>query len=241
MSDKNGFSWWHDKKEKIKPLIHSQKNTPICVAIKDGNVHIKVNVNFKGKARGTQIYEESLKYLRKNNNNKMKFEDLVVRGFQKWSGTYEVDSKEVNVKVDVIRRKRNAVNIDLKLYGDRCGVKIKPFGWSVDSIPTKMVLYAHFNETLERSWEDVENVSAHEFGHLLGLGDAYEKNDGNLILIRLVGMLMPEYFDLIRKDAPKEVPADDIMRTGSRVTSYDIKLMIKAWEENKYQLFPQIE
>jgi hypothetical protein len=35
------------------------------------------------------------------------------------------------------------------------------------------------------------------------------------------------------------VPADDIMRTGTEVTDYDINLMWKALKENKFQPFPQ--
>ncbi len=170
----------------------------------------------------------------------MLFEDLVIKGFEKWTGEYNLESQKVSVKVLVERTKKNAINIELKKYGDRNGVRYKPLGWSVEYIPTKMVLYAHYSETLSRDWKQVMNDAAHEFGHVLGLGDAYGKDDGSFLQTRIIGLILPEYRDLNRKDAPSEVPENDIMRAQTTVTDYDINLMWRAWRDNEYQAFPEI-
>ncbi len=202
---------------------------------------IRVRVNFSGEALGTEIYEESTELYRKRNNNynKMRFEDLVIKGFEKWSGEYNLESQKVSVKVLVKRTKKNAINVELKKYGDRNGVRYKPLGWAVECIPTKMVLHAHYSETLSRDLEQVMNDAAHEFGHVLGLGDAYGKKDGTFLHTEVIGSILPEYRDLNRNDVPEEVPENDIMRAQTTVTDYDINLMWKAWRDNEYQAFPE--
>ena len=237
------ISYWTDTDGKMNVLIRPEmKNQPTQVLRKESNIYVKARVNFSGEALGTEIYEESMKSFREreNNYNKMKFEDLVVEGFEKWSGKYILDSQEVNINVEIERSKENAININLNQYGDRNGVRYKILGWSVALIPTKMNLYAHYGEveTLNRDWETVKNDAAHEFGHILGLGDAYKKNDGTIIN-KAIGFLIPVHNDLERGDAPEEVPEDDIMRTETTVTNYDISLMWKAWKENEFQQFPQ--
>lgn len=237
------ISFWTDKKGEMKVLTYNEMiNQPVQVIRKENNIFIRAKVNFTGEALGTLIYEESTELYRKRNNNynKMLFEDLVIKGFEKWTGEYNLESQKVSVKVLVERTKKNAINIELKKYGDRNGVRYKPLGWSVEYIPTKMVLYAHYSETLSRDWKQVMNDAAHEFGHVLGLGDAYGKDDGSFLQTRIIGLILPEYRDLNRKDAPSEVPENDIMRAQTTVTDYDINLMWRAWRDNEYQAFPEI-
>jgi hypothetical protein len=120
----------------------------------------------------------------------MSFEDLVIKGFNKWEGNYILDSQKVNVEVDVIRSKKNAININLSSYGDSCEVRYNSFGWTTGLIPTEMNLYAHFSKTLNRDWDNIINDAAHEFGHILGLGEAYKRNDGNFIQKDIIGSVI---------------------------------------------------
>ena len=66
-------------------------------------------------------------------------------------------------------------------------------------------------------------VAAHEFGHLLGIGDAYEENG--------VAKIQPT----------EEVPMEDIMRGGSVITYNHIEIIFLAALKNEKQYFDSSE
>jgi hypothetical protein len=67
-------------------------------------------------------------------------------------------------------------------------------------------------------------VAAHEFGHALGIGDAYDDEDKNRL-------------DAIENS---EVPGNDIMRgsiNGSIITANDVEMVLRAWDTGYRQDF----
>lgn len=67
---------------------------------------------------------------------------------------------------------------------------------------------------------------AHEFGHILGLGDAYEKG----FTPEPIRTLEVNYFDIMRSwDVRKSY--------GSKVTANDVEMVWEAWKRNAMQYF----
>ena len=87
-------------------------------------------------------------------------------------------------------------------------------------------------------------MTAHEFGHVLGISDAYDVSAERLIGGRKAA---PEVIiDKVNgEEIIYEIPKNAIMRSGFRegdfVTDYDIKLMWDAFLTNTFQHYPEIE
>ncbi len=87
-------------------------------------------------------------------------------------------------------------------------------------------------------------MTAHEFGHVLGISDAYDVSAERLIGGRKAA---PEVIiDKVNgEEIIYETPKNAIMRSGFRegdfVTDYDIKLMWDAFLTNTFQHYPEIE
>lgn len=96
------------------------------------------------------------------------------------------------------------------------------------SEPGKITMYSHFGwgDYSKRSIMDFKNTAAHEFGHVLGIGDAYGGETGGIE----------------REPAPEWAePINGLMRdshTGS-VSKQDILGILLAWSRNGYQIFPE--
>ena len=79
-----------------------------------------------------------------------------------------------------------------------------------------MTIYTYFADGEIRTADDFMNTAAHEFGHLVGVGDAYNvTNDSS-------------EFDMMRWRNYGHVPI---------VTTYDVQKMVKAYATNKRQPF----
>lgn len=63
---------------------------------------------------------------------------------------------------------------------------------------------------------------AHEFGHVFGLGDAYEDDN-------VPGKVGAEISD--------EISSENMMRENKEVQSNDIEMILLAWEINKRQYY----
>ena len=122
--------------------------------------------------------------------------------------------------------------------------------WSIEKSSSPIVIYDHTRssktgkmEFIGRNW--FEQTVAHEFGHSLGLGDAYNAGyRGGSWAGSLDGYYAP-YSYKAEDDYGKWnyvlVPDNDIMLEGEShnfVSSNDIRMVLNAYRTGKLQLFP---
>lgn len=122
--------------------------------------------------------------------------------------------------------------------------------WSIEKSSSPIVIYDHTRssktgkmEFIGRNW--FEQTVAHEFGHSLGLGDAYNAGyRGGRWAGSLDGYYAP-YSYKVEDDCGKwkyvVVPDNDIMLEGEShnfVSSNDIRMVLNAYRTGKLQLFP---
>lgn len=81
---------------------------------------------------------------------------------------------------------------------------------------------------------------AHEMGHILGLGDAYdrssEKSDDDDSEMKSRNIKL-----MVGAKITNEIPKNDMMITNEIVTSNDIEMVIEAWKTTEYQEFYNAE
>ena len=202
-----------------KPSLESEykidqnkiRTEPVTVEIQGNDIIIKVYANFKGA-------DETI-YL----GGSKTYEELAKEGFSKWAGTYDVFGRKANVKVNIVDSdeanillpKQEFAKININNKTGRSSVNYGWGSWSVTNSGT-MTVYTRTgegsNERL-RTETEFSNTVAHEFGHMLGLYDAYGEGS------------RPE------ADIISEIPKNDIMRShwGSpTITGNDIEMVILA-------------
>ncbi len=153
------------------------------------------------------------------------YRELVVQGIRnKWSGQYTVNGQDVTVEVriadlndgnlHIIAEGQKSIPIEIV---DEAGISnvSRNGDWGKDN-NGKMTIYTYFADGEIRTADDFMNTAAHEFGHLVGVGDAYNvTNDSS-------------EFDMMRWRNYGHVPI---------VTTYDVQKMVKAYATNKRQPF----
>ena len=108
----------------------------------------------------------------------------------------------------------------------RGGVE-NPASWS-RATPGEIFLFTHGLVTEDRPTDaKFKKIAAHEFGHILGMDDAYEEKGIE---------------NWSRERAPVEkVPIDDMMRGGRarhKLSALDMRMALDAFMTNGVQFFP---
>ena len=145
-----------------------------------------------------------------------------VKGLGDYTIAFKVDIPEIN------REKKRTSKVTLiNTYDPNSNKKqisnVETRGWKINNIGT-LTMYSFFEDDQSQnlySKNQYTFVAAHEFGHLLGIGDAYEENSDGTYKIRQTG----------------EVPIDDIMRGGNNITYNNIEMVFLAALKNQKQEF----
>ena len=158
-----------------------------------------------------------------------------VAGFMAWEGVYEVYGRELTVKVNV-----HAETTNSRLLST---VKILPGSTLLRSggMVPGCVLWRPYSPFLTMylctnypRYMGFEHLAMHEFGHVLGLFDAYGYDELGGVDVRwLGGGFLPE--------APLDrAPMNSIMRgSGGQVTPTEITMLLYAWKGNRLQLYTE--
>jgi hypothetical protein len=245
------LSWWKENGT-MNVLIREDMNySPVKVTRNGNEINIAANINFTGDAmeifpgtnktyadvvEGILNHWDNLAFvgtnydfgvgtnITVNTTITRKYntpQDGLVRYFE-----VHVDNDEAGVlgitKIPII-----GIEIDRQVSNMKSGKG----GWSVSN-PGKITIYKAYNDDPDYTYNQYGGVAAHEFGHILGIGDAYGYPPG------ATPELMAKYDN--RPEAPLsplEVPSGDIMRSNRFVTANDIEMVWEAWKTNKWQYF----
>ena len=148
------------------------------------------------------------------------YRQAIVAGIKEnWSGQY--GDKTVGVYIidlndgqtHYTKEGQESVSITVKSGSGLAGVQNYGRPWKRSTVGD-MTLYTSYTFDEVRLLGEIKYVAAHEFGHILGVGDA--------------------------RDADDIAPNNDLMRVAGGITSaLDIELMLKAQKTNQYQSWPK--
>ena len=189
--------------------------------------------------------ELSMSYNAASQGGTHTYSELASQGIEaEWSGRYWIGGRWVEVEATAedwsdVENKGNqkVVNVEVNNEPGRAHTTAKyvagPFGsilydsWS-KSKPGNVIMYTQDRAASSPIGDTYfKGIVAHEFGHIFGLGDAYE-NKGFL------------GFDYRPPAVPGKVHPEDKMnvsRTGT-VSVVDISMLLEAQSRNKPQYFP---
>lgn len=164
-----------------------------------GTVSIRAALKISGNARSSELGDKT-------------YTQLFIDGIEEyWTGTF--GTYQVSTYVESVTSGGIKVNIDhvnLKAKSDNSYMRRPLFGWKKTN-PGKMYMVTGDSRTQTiYTASQFKYTSAHEFGHILGVGDAYNsENKENIISI----------FNVF----------------GTRVQEGDITKVLNAWNSNKWQ------
>lgn len=160
-----------------------------------------------------------------------------VDGFKLWEVTRQVYGKTLTIKVDV-----HPTQTTYKMLGN---VKVLPKSKLASMVPgcilwrpksTILAMYVRSADPVN-GW--IEDTTMHEFGHVLGLFDAYGYGP-HFRGMNFLGLDLSDFFGKLLPEAPLErAPRGCIMRSGSRVTETEAEMLLWAWKSGHLQLFTE--
>jgi hypothetical protein len=100
------------------------------------------------------------------------------------------------------------------------------FGWNVNNTGKMTLSKEWWNSSAKTPFTQIQfqELTAHEFGHIIGLGDAY-----------LSSSIAPDDINLFNNSLMKYQWNDD--EASYRITSNDIEMLLFAWQTNQMQLY----
>ena len=120
--------------------------------------------------------------------------------------------------------------------------------WSVEKSSSPIVIYVTQNFQGSNPYKLIgkssfEGLVAHEFGHALGLGDAYNAGyRGGKFPWTLDGFYAPRKYEVNGGAGERHtvaVPDDDIMLCNGRVSDNDMRMVLEAYATGVQQFFPR--
>jgi hypothetical protein len=188
-------------------------------SVQSGNLWIPIK-NYKPASKAGYVGEVS----------------LAVAGFEAWGkgGPYNIQGVNVNVSMNVHSTKANSASeADVVITTDNTMRPIVPSvffpGWNTENTQT---IYLNYGLPGYSANTIKINTATHEFGHVLGLFDAYG-----------YGQHMGGLGEALVTSAarPNRAPSDGVMRETDYydpiITATEIGMILQAWSRNKLQLY----
>lgn len=174
------------------------------------------------------LTDEEIKYV---------IEQCVI-GFKEWEGTYDVYGQPLELVLNVTPGITN-----YKLFAD---VKILPEDDLASMVPGCIIwkprspflgMYIKTDDPVNDYWLDYSAM--HEFGHVLGLFDAYGYGS-HTRGVTILGIDISDWGDKYLPSAPYDrAPSNCVMRSGWRISSTEIEMLLWGWKEQRLQLYTE--
>ena len=162
-----------------------------------------------------------------------------VEGYKGWEGAYDIGGHTLTIAVDVypdITDKKLCSSVQILPASDLASMVPGCLIWWPGSPLLTMYLRANNPATYRWYAED----AMHEFGHVLGLFDAYGYR-GHFEGISVLGVGLPflaDWADQLLPEAPEDrAPYNCIMQCGWVVTDKEAEMVLYAWSRRRLQLF----
>jgi len=168
---------------------------------------------------------------------------MCVAGFKQWEGEYQVRGRTLTLAVNVdaamaaSKSKATVLVVPPNDDGIAGQASFSPLFWKPNRT-TKITLFPH--DPLYEWY--YAGTPAHEFGHALGLNDAYSYS-GFYHSDNFFGLVVNLLFDFAQPEAPDyRAPWDAIMRgswRGAAIYDRDVEMVLWAWKHGKFQLYTE--
>ena len=210
----------------ILPLLYIWYQNSIKKNCNNGKNAYTASFNGKNLTIRVKVLFHNFSGTIKINNKKVKkstYMQKAIHGIEDWSGNYKNVLGKHSIKVKVVVNKyKNVDNTEnekgyLNIYLDEKNKENDTSPYTIFNSPNtnrktyKMVLY--------HEWENFANTARHEFGHVLGLDDAYRIEEDD-----------EAYY-------AHGLPYAMAMRNDGNPISQEISMIIVGLSENKNQYF----
>jgi len=159
-----------------------------------------------------------------------------VAGFKRWEGVYQLSGCEFTVVVNVYPALTGEIRAS--------SVRVLPYNFLETMVPgcllwrpdsTHLTMFLRSDTPLYR---DYGRTAMHEFGHVLGLFDAYGYGSHRYTILGLDVSGLAER--LLPEAPPDRASWNSVMRGGGgEVTSTEIEMLLWAWKNNRLQLYTE--
>jgi len=237
-TDVVGAQIWRALGLEIKPTFEAAFGKPGGGWVGGGASPIKMKLE---RDTLTFVYSPKFYVTRKYKDNTLSDGEVAeiiencVAGFKGWEGTYEVYGQALTVAVEV-----HPGTAAMKLFA---GVKVVPYDGTASRV-LGCIVWRPWSPLLQMSIRSgsgyvSSHTAKHEFGHVLGLFDAY----GYGMQVRGQKFLGIDLRALVESWLP-EAPADratrnSIMRSRQEVTPTEIEMLLWAWKSSRLQLYTE--